>query len=187
MQDVEDAWITFACTACGVWTDLEDVYDALVAILPDGPGRAGETVDLSDLVIPNGIISPVPGHPYYYQYPLRGKALWSWSFIVFSVIEWNLSGQEERWTERDGDVIRTWVGKLKGPVCVGPTSHLVGERPQYVWRALFPSGNWNSPVDHSPMCYEVEWEETPREVYRVLLESEYQRLIRRRINYHIED
>jgi hypothetical protein len=23
---------------------------------------------------------------------------------VFSVVEWNLSGQEERWTERDGDI-----------------------------------------------------------------------------------
>jgi hypothetical protein len=106
---------------------------------------------------------------------------------VFSVVEWNLSGQEERWTERDGDIIRTWVGKLKGPVFMEQTSHLVGERPQYVWRALFPSGNWNSQVNVEAMCYEVEWEETPSEVYRVVPESEYQRLIRRRITYHIED
>jgi hypothetical protein len=66
MQDDEDAWITFACMACGVWTDLEDIYDALKAILPNGPGRDGETVDLSELPIPNGIISPQSHYPYYY-------------------------------------------------------------------------------------------------------------------------
>jgi hypothetical protein len=61
--------------------------------------------------------------------------------MMFSVTNWNFSDQEEHWTERDGDIIRTWVGKLKGPVFVGQTSHLSGERPQYVWRAPLPSGN----------------------------------------------